>query len=160
MKKTMFLFLCVLHAATVQAAPAAKAKALEGLKHMKIVCDMNVGEPKLLLKRMELLDRTYRQIAEAGVKTSVVVAFRGKASLFITKGDGYVAAEERDAKGDVHSWIERFKKQGFVLEQCSIAAEMLDVDLKDFLPEIEIVKNGYVSLVGYQQQGYAFLPMD
>jgi intracellular sulfur oxidation DsrE/DsrF family protein len=121
---------------------------------------MNVGEPKLLLKRMELLDTTYRQIAATGVKTTVVVAFRGKASFFVTKGDGYVPAGAKDAKVKVRSWIERFKKNGFIIEQCAIAAEMLDIDLEDFLPQMEIVENGYVSLIGYQQQGYAFLPMD
>lgn len=157
--RALFVFIFMLFAAAeLSAAPAAKS--LQGLKHAKIVCDMNVGDPKLLLTRMELLDRTYRQIAGAGVKTTVVVAFRGKASLYVTKGDGYVDAAGKDAKPRVRSWIERFKKNGFILEQCAIAAELLDIDLKDILPEVEIVENGYVSLIGYQQQGYAFLPMD
>ena len=161
MKNKIFLlvFICMLFAATgLFAAPAAKS--LQGLKHIKIVCDMNVGDPQLLITRMELLDRTYRQIAGTGAKTTVVVAFRGKASLFITKGDGYVGAEGKAAKPQVRSWIERFKKNGFILEQCAIAAEMLDIDVKDFLPEVDVVENGYISLIGYQQQGYAFLPMD
>jgi len=34
------------------------------------------------------------------------------------------------------------------------------IDTKDFLPQVKIVANGYISLVGYQSQGYAFLPMD
>ncbi len=161
MKKiiSLFVFLFILFtAAGLPAAPAAKS--LQGLKQVKIVCDMNVGDPKLLITRMELLDRTYRQIAGSGAKTTVVVAFRGKASLFITKGDGYVGAEGKDAKPKVRSWIEQFKKNGFILEQCALAAEMLDIDVKDILPEVDVVENGYVSLVGYQQQGYAFLPMD
>jgi hypothetical protein len=141
-------------------AEAVQVKSLKGLKQVKIVCDMNVGEPELLLKRMELLDATYRQIAATGVKTTVIVAFRGKASLFITKGDGYVEAGEMAAKPEVKSWIERFKKSGFTIEQCAIAADMLDIEVKDFLPQVTVVENGYVSLIGYQQQGYALLPMD
>jgi intracellular sulfur oxidation DsrE/DsrF family protein len=71
-----------------------------------------------------------------------------------------VPDEAKDAKREARQWIERFRKNGFAVEQCAIAAEMLDIDLKDFIPEVEIVQNGYVSIVGYQQQGYAFLPMD
>jgi intracellular sulfur oxidation DsrE/DsrF family protein len=162
MKKRLILVISVLLLASgVSAAPAEeKVNALQGLTSVRIVCDMNVGEPKLLLKRMELLDTTYRQIAATGVKTTVVVAFRGKASFFVTKGDGYVPADAKVTKVKVRSWIERFKKNGFIIEQCAIAAEMLDIDLEDFLPQMEIVENGYVSLIGYQQQGYAFLPMD
>lgn len=161
MKKSFLIVISVLLiAANSFAGQDSKVKALNGIKNVKIVCDMNVGEPELLLTRMELLDRTCRQLAAAGMKPTVVVAFRGKASLFITKGDGYVEAEEIAAKLKVKSWIERFEKNGFRIEQCAIAADMLDIDVKDFLPQIEVVKNGYISLIGYQQQGYAFLPMD
>jgi intracellular sulfur oxidation DsrE/DsrF family protein len=161
MKKRVIVFICVLLVAvTVFAEPAEKVKSLTGLKQVKVVVDVNVGEPKTLLKRMELLDRTYQQLTAAGMKPSVVVAFRAKASLFITKGDGYVAPEEKGAKLEMKSWIERFKQNGFQIEQCAIAAEMLNINVKDFLPQVEVVENGYVSLIGYQQQGYAFLPMD
>jgi len=161
MKKGMLIAACLLLiVANAFAGPAGKVKALTGLKQVKIVCDVNVGNPKLLVLRMDLLDRTYRQLVAAGMKPVVVVAFRGKASQFITKGDGYVAPEEKDAKLEMKTWIERFKKAGFTIEQCAIAAQLLDIDLKDFLPQVEVVENGYVSLIGYQQQGYAFLPMD
>jgi hypothetical protein len=162
MKKiTIFMIVCSLFAlAGACAEPTTAVKSLKGLKRVKIICDMNVGEPKLLLKRMELLDTTYRNLVTAGVKATVVVAFRGKASFYITTGDGYVPAEAKDAKREARQWIDRFRKNGFGVEQCAIAAEMLDIELKDFIPEVEIVQNGYVSIIGYQQQGYAFLPMD
>lgn len=166
MKKSILFCTCLLLINTLifnisRAAPEpAKLNSLKGLKQVRIVCDMNVGEPRLLLKRMELLDRTYRQIWAAGLKTTVVVAIRGKASLFVTTGDGYVEPEEKAFKAEVKSRIEQFKKSGFVIEQCAVAAEMLDINVKDFIPQVTVVENGYVSLIGYQQQGYAFLPMD
>jgi len=162
MKKYVIISMaCVLLAAVgAFGAPATKEKSLSGLKQVKFVVDVNVGNPQLLLLRMDLLDKTYRQLVTAGMKPVVVVAFRGKASQFITKGDGYVAPDEKGAKLEMKTWIERFKKEGFTIEQCGIAAGLLDIDLKDFLPQVEVVENGYVSLIGYQQQGYAYLPMD
>ncbi|MCK9420642.1 MAG: DsrE family protein [Nitrospirae bacterium] len=161
MKKSVLVVACMLLIiANAFGAQTVKMKSLTGLKQVKFVVDVNVGDAKSLLKRMELLDRTYRQLIAAGMKPVVVVAFRAKASFFITKGDGYVAPEEKDAKLEMKAWIERFKQAGFTIEQCAIAAEMLGIEVKDFLPQVEIVENGYVSLIGYQQQGYAFLPMD
>ncbi len=159
-KSVMIVALVLLSVAIAIAGPAPKVKSLTGLKQVKFVVDVNVGNPKLLVTRMELLNRTYQQLASAGMKPVIVVAFRGRASLFITKGEGYVDPEEKNAKLEMKSWIERFKQAGFQIEQCAIAAGMLNIDVTDFLPQVEVVENGYVSLIGYQLQGYAFLPMD
>jgi len=161
MKRKMLVVTGVLLVAALAfAGQAVKVNALKGLTRVKIVCDVNVGDPKLLLKRMELLDKTWRQLAAAGMKPTVVMAFRGKASFFITKGEDYVAKEAQGAKREMRAWIERFKEAGFTIEQCALAAEMLDIEVKAFLPQVEVVENGYVSLIGYQQQEYALLPLD
>ena len=160
MKKSIAAVLCILITTVAFAGPAGTVKSLTGVKQARIVVDVNVGDPDLLLKRMDLLDKTYRQLVDAGKKPVVVVAFRAKASFFITKGDAYVAPEQRYAKSDMKEWIEHFSKLGVTIEQCALAAGMLKIDLKDFLPQVEVVENGYVSLIGYQHQGYAYLPMD
>ena len=46
------------------------------------------------------------------------------------------------------------------LEQCRIAAGFEDIAIADFLPQVKLVANGYVSMIGYQSQGYSFVPMD
>lgn len=135
-------------------------QSLLGLKTVKIVVDMNVPDPELLVTRMRLLRRTFDDLVRAGIKPSVVVAFRGRASRYVTVGDKYVPQDEVELKGKVTEWVETFRELGFTLEQCGIAAELQKIDRKDFLPQLKVVENGYVSLVGYQNQGYAFLPMD
>lgn len=161
MKRNMLIGCCVLLLTTAAGgAQFDTAGALRGVKRVKFVVDVNVGEPALLLKRMALLDATIRQLTEAGTKPIVVVAFRGKASRFITKGKGYVEDDQQDAKLAMRGWIERFSGRGIIIEQCALAAEILEIGLDDFLPQVTVVQNGYVSLIGYQHQGYAFLPMD
>lgn len=46
------------------------------------------------------------------------------------------------------------------VEQCYIAAGFQEIDVADFLPEVDLVTNGYVSLIGYHSQGYGLVPMD
>jgi intracellular sulfur oxidation DsrE/DsrF family protein len=58
------------------------------------------------------------------------------------------------------AWVDHFNALGFRIEQCALAAAMLDIDPGDFLPAVKVVENGYISLIGYQQQGFALVPMD
>lgn len=136
------------------------ANALKGLKTVNVVCDVNVGDPKLLLRRIELIDETYTQLIDAGIRPNFIVAFRGPASKYVTRGSGYVSPEDYAIKKEIQGWIAQFHENGFSLEQCAIAARGQKVSYEDILPQITVVRNGYISIVAYQNKGYALLPMD
>ena len=136
------------------------SEALKGLESIKVIVDVNVGEPKLLLRRIELIDDTYTQLIDAGIRPSFIVAFRGAATRYVTRGDLYVAPEDLAIKQKIQGWVRQFQQNGFLLEQCGIAARGQKVAFDDILPQIKIVRNGYISLVAYQNKGYALLPMD
>ena len=152
--------LLLLLSSTVFAGSLDDNHALADLKSVKIVCDVNVGEAKLLLRRLELIDETYSQLIDAGVTPTVVVAFRGGASLFVTRGMKYVDPGDAGTKSEIQGWVDQFSQHGFRIEQCAIAARAHRVDPADFLPAVTVVQNGYISIVAYQSRGYALLPMD
>ena len=158
--KVLITALLFLISSTAFAGNVNDTVALADLKAIKIICDVNVGEPELLLRRLELIDETYSQLQDAGVSPTIVVAFRGGASQYVTKGDKYVAAENIAAKQAIQEWIDLFQQHGFRLEQCAIAAKAWKVDPPDLLPAVQLVQNGYISIVAYQSRGYALLPMD
>jgi len=160
MKITVLLSLIMLLPGLATAGTFNDARALEGLTTVKVVVDVNVGEPKLLLRRIQLIDETYTQLLDAGAKPVFVVAFRGPATRFVTRGEGHVAKEHLAVKKEVQGWVGQFAENGFSLEQCAIAARGQKVPPGDILPEINVVQNGYVSLVAYQNKGFALLPMD
>jgi intracellular sulfur oxidation DsrE/DsrF family protein len=138
----------------------ANKRALANIDSVRVYYDVNMGIPAKLQMRLTLIDKTYDQLVAAGVKPEFVVGFRGKASYFVTKGNDYVLEEDLAIKKRVHQWIKAFKEKGIVTEQCQIAAELHDIDPEDFLPEIEVVQNGYISMIGYQAKGYSQVPMD
>lgn len=153
--------LAVFFAAPLTAqASVDNSSALQDIKNVRVYFDASLKDDDLLVFRMELLDRTIRQMEEAGVDVSGVIGFRGGASRFITKEDHYVLEEQAGNKVKIQEWIRRFSQQGLVIEQCAVAAEILDIPVEDFLPEVKIVGNGYISLIGYQAQGYSVVPMD
>jgi len=160
MKFVALLIAILLVPVTTLANQLTDANALKGLKAVKVVCDVNVGDPKLLLRRMELIDDTYTQLIDAGIQPTFIVAFRGPATKYVTRGTRYVSPEHHAIKKEIQGWIDQFQENGFSLEQCAIAARGQKVSYDDVLPQITVVQNGYISIVAYQNKGYALLPMD
>jgi intracellular sulfur oxidation DsrE/DsrF family protein len=145
---------------SVYGANFDNSRSIGGLKRAQVYFDVSLKDDKLLVLRMELVDRTVKQMEEAGLEVIGVVGFRGGASRFITQSDHYVLEEEVSNKRKIQDWVKRFSSKGIAIEQCAIAAEILDIPTKDFLPEVTVVGNAYISLVGYQAKGYSVVPMD
>lgn len=161
MKKIVLLSGCFLLMLTAACAEKFNTvPALKGISRVKVICDVNVPDPETLLTRMLLIEKTYNQLAEAGIDSTFVVAFRGGASRYVTQGDAYVDPLDLDYKQKMKDWLERFSERGFILEQCAIAAGFQNIDTRDFLPQLKVVENSYISIIGYQSQGFALLPMD
>jgi len=144
----------------VHATSLKNDAALADLTSAKVIFDINVGKPNLLLLRLKFIDKTYRQLQDFGVTPDFVLAFRGKASRYVSLGEDYVHPDDLAQKRQVEDWIKQFKKAGMALEQCAMAAELQRIEFDEFLPQIEVVANGYISLIGYQNKGYALVPMD
>lgn len=135
-------------------------RALAGLSQVKIYFDVTHQDAEIVLLRMDLASRTISQFEESGIGVNAVIGFRGGASRYITSGEHYVLDEDIDTKLKIGAWVERFAKNNIVIEQCAIAADLQGIAAADFLPDVTLVKNGYISLVGYQAQGYSVVPMD
>lgn len=166
LKKKIFIWAAILFSLCLfaQAAVADNSynndKALKGITETKAYFDLTVGEPKLLLLRLQLIDKTFGQIAEAGVTPVFIIGIRGKASNFFTKGHTYIIDSDIREKESIDALVEKLSKLGIGIEQCRIAAGLQDIDVDDFLPQVELVANGYVSMIGYQSKGYGLVPMD
>jgi intracellular sulfur oxidation DsrE/DsrF family protein len=50
--------------------------------------------------------------------------------------------------------LRKMKSEGVNIEVCAYALKVLKVDPKTVIPEVTQVGNGFVSIVGYQAQGY------
>lgn len=135
-------------------------KALKGVTETKAYFDVTIGEPKPLLIRLQLIEKTYQQLVTAGVTPAFVVGIRGKASIFFTRGKDYVLDIDLPEKEQIAAIVRKLNALKIPIEQCRIAAGFEEIDAADFLPEVELVANGYLSMIGYQSQGYGFVPMD
>lgn len=138
----------------------SKVNVLVGNNEVKAYFDVQIGEPDKLLIRLKMIETTYSQFLASGISPHFIIGIRGKASNFFTKDNDYVLDVDIPVKKKIASMVDQFKAKGFRMEQCSLAAGMQEISVADFLPLVEVVSNGYASMIVYQSQGYAFVPMD
>jgi len=134
--------------------------ALSGVMTANVYFDVNIGDPAKLRTRLQMIETTYTQLVAAGFSPRVVIGVRGMASNFFTRDADYVPEADLPLKKEIAAKVEKLRTMGFAVEQCRIAAELQQIKVADFLPQVQLVDNGYVSMIGYQAQGYAYVPMD
>ena len=147
---TVLIFLCLPGLAECGAADRYNEAALNGLSETKVVFDINQGNLARLLLRLKFVQTIWNQLNQFGTTPRFVLALRGKASR--TTGEQYVHSEDLADKHRVEEWLETFSKQGMALEQCALAAGLQKIDINNFLPQITVIANGYISLIGHQKK--------
>lgn len=155
----LLLSACLGIPAAAEAAEADDAATPTGTE-AKVYFDLSIGEPEKLAVRMRLIEQTRDDLLAAGLRPRIVVGVRGKASNFFTRDEDYVLESDLAVKKNILARVLRFKDLGLRLEQCGLAADMQGIAKTDFLPQMDLVGNGYKAMITYQHQGYAYVPMD
>jgi intracellular sulfur oxidation DsrE/DsrF family protein len=146
-------------AAWSQAPQPSNKEALAGVKEMKIAFDITDGNPTALLTKLSVIDLTRKQLIAEGVTPKMVLAFRGDASFFTQTDVEKIKPEEREAAAKVAAKIKEMRGASGVesMEQCSVPLPARKLRGEDVMPELKLVGNGWISLVSYQQKGYAYI---
>jgi intracellular sulfur oxidation DsrE/DsrF family protein len=133
--------------------------ALKGMTEGKIAFDITEGSGKPLLNRLNIIDETRRSLIRQGVKPHFVIAFRGPATKLVQSETDKIAPEDREMARTIAAKIEAMSKESGVeaIEQCSVAAKEQGTNPEKVLPPIKVVGNGFISLMAYQAQGYAYI---
>jgi intracellular sulfur oxidation DsrE/DsrF family protein len=132
--------------------------ALSGVTGTNAVFDVSPGGVRLLAQ-LNVIHKTYEQLVAFGHKPRFVLAFRGAATKYVTKDNLYIPINELAVKKKIRQRLNDLKELDVRMELCAIAAESQKVAPEDFLPGIEVVANGYISVIGYQNKGYSLVPI-
>jgi intracellular sulfur oxidation DsrE/DsrF family protein len=149
---------------TAQAAPPPDmglkdTEALHDLKVAKGVFLLNVKEPGTMARVLKVIEETAQGIAAQKVKPETIVVVIGPSVAFLTKDRRGIPYTEQKAVADVQGFLIKLKKAGIRTEVCGIAMRNMDVTPEMLIPEVTAVGNGYVSVIGYQSQGYSLVPV-
>ena len=131
-----------------------------GDEPIQAVFDIRVKTPKALAIHLDLINDTFEDEALTSLKVrrNFVVIFMGQAVKFISgpaEGDSMEDKKHLDA---IAAMIPALSASGIQLEACMFAVNSHGVDPDQIPPEIKKVKNGWVSSILYQRQGYGLVP--
>ena len=143
-------------------AMSGEYAALEGVKSVKTVFDVSQGSPQtanIVFWAVNNVndDKSVRALSEP---PQVAVVFHGPAvKLISTDRDGFKESDN-EALDQFASMIQQMKKDGVKFEVCDYALKVMGVDPKTVLPEVDHVGNGFISIAGYQAQGYSVIAIN
>lgn len=131
-------------------------RALAGLTTGKAVFDVNITSAQTMLLYFTVIEKTVATLKAQGVKPDIIITLRGAAVSIVSKDSEF--NNEEDEKALIKK-ITAMKQQGVYFEACNVAAELYDVEPADLMPGVVLVGNTFASLIGYQSQGYALIPL-
>ena len=159
---SLFAFICSFIAVTLAwAEKPDDADALAGIDTGKVVWDVTLSNPSRLLFVMKVIDETYQDLVRQNVTPDMVFTFHGRVLKLLSSQPLELSLDEESALEELLALIQTMsEKPGIKMESCSIASRVLGIDNSTIVPAVKPVGNTFVSLIGYQQKGYAFIPID
>lgn len=166
MKRRIFL-ICItlmsflmLNSLSAESATAIDDRdALRGVQKAKGLFDVAVSDAKRLEFNLKVIQRTYDGLVQQGQTPELIVAFRGPTVRLINTETWSFTEEDQETLKRVSLLLSTLKKQGVRFEACSVATGLFRVDNETILPEIKVVGNTFISLIGYQAQGFSLIPI-
>lgn len=155
---SLFFAVCVLFVA-ITPVSGEEYPALEGVQSIKAVFDFRVGNPEIAVSHLKLIHQTAqdKSILAVTENPDVVVVFIGPAVKLISTNREDFTSEDQKFLDEIATTISEMSEDGIRLEICLVAAQSFDVDPASILPEIMHVPNGWISLIGYQANGYSLI---
>ncbi|SDL35980.1 Intracellular sulfur oxidation protein, DsrE/DsrF family [Salinimicrobium catena] len=161
MKRSIFLivvlfFLGLMPQEKVQAQTEDTYEAMEGVSSVNTVFDFRISDPVIALSHLNLIHGMLEDpnMIINGEQPEIIIVLVGPSVNLVSteKMKDNPAAKDKIAKK-----ISDMTADGIRFEICMTAAHAFGVPADSVLPEIVQVKNGWISLVGYQQQGYSMI---
>lgn len=136
---------------------AGYGNALKGVTGFDAVYEVSQGNPAVANVVFWAVKNSYET---AEVKTlpkgsNVVVVLHGPAVKLISSSKGAFSDADWAEVQKFQDTLRQMRKGGVGLEVCDYAVKVMGVDPATIIPEVDHVPNGFVSVVGYQMQGYA-----
>ena len=135
------------------------AEALQGINEGKAIFDINMADAKKLTLYLMVIDETVEDLKRQGVKPDVILAFRGLSVKLISKDREQLDLEDFEHLDKIAAQLAALQQKGVRMQACSVATRLFRVDNGQLLDGITPVGNTFVSLTGYQAQGYANIPI-
>lgn len=159
------LFACLLPLGLVAPAGAAEdgldnREATQGIETMRAVYDMRKSDPDEMLAYLRGIASNHENLLKEGVEPDLRMVFIAEAVKFITtEPEPEVEMDHYETLEEIAKAVDRLDELGVQMEVCSAATRAYGVDNDTVLDPIQPVRSGFIAVMGYQNQGYALVPV-
>ena len=142
-------------------APVIDDKAaLAGLKTGKGVFLIDLGDASKLNFSLGVIPGPSPGMQAQGTEPEFVLVYIGPSVKYLSSSPP-VEVEE-SAGGvlmEIESNVEALAVLGVRQEVCAVATQVFGIDNNTIMPGLTLVGDGFISLIGYQAQGYHLVPV-
>ena len=160
-KTALIMILLAVVSAAVQAEQKIDDRAaLADLKTGKGVFLVDIGDAKKLNFYLEVIQGTYKGMKAQGVEPDFILVYIGPSVKYLSSAPS--SEIEQEAGGillEIESNVEALAELGIKQEVCAVATRVFGIDNNSILPGMTLVGDGFISLIGYQAQGYHLVPV-
>ncbi|MBD3617882.1 MAG: DsrE family protein [Chromatiales bacterium] len=157
---TLLLGLALLLPAHAADTPASDARALGDLERGQGVFLVDIGDPGKLAFYLEVIEGTHANLLRQDVTPDFVLVYIGPSVKYLSRTpDEDALFEHHDALERIAASIARLEALGVRQEVCAVATRVFGIENDSLLPGLSLVGDGFVSLIGWQAQGYHLVPV-
>lgn len=147
-------------AINVQAAELNNKEAMKGIKEMKVIYDVRKSDPNVMLAYLKGIEGNRKNIILEGAKPKQRVIFISSAVQFITtEPSDEVLMNHGEVLTKIAEVVKHLQSIGVEMEVCNAATAFFKIDNSTLLPGLKPVRSGFLSVMGWQQQGYQLVPV-
>ncbi len=134
--------------------------ALADLKVGKGVFLIDIGDAKKMNFYLEVIQGTAKGMKDQGVQPDFVLVYIGPSVKYLTTSP---SKEVEDSVGglimDIEHNVAKLSELGIRQEICAVATRVFGIDNNTLMQGLDLVGDGFISLIGYQAQGYHLVPV-
>jgi uncharacterized protein len=143
----------------LQLSPAVAGdydNALKDVEGVKVLFNVSSGDPAFANIVFWAVRNVYQDKAVSTLpkKPEVAIVFHGPVVKLLSSDRSGFDKKDNIEIDTFQATLQQMKKEGVKLEVCLYAAKVLGIDPATIMPEIDQVGNGFISVAGYQAQGY------
>ncbi|HSH30291.1 MAG TPA: DsrE family protein [Thiohalobacter sp.] len=158
---TLLMLSLVLLTSQAQAGSRISDRAaLADLKVGQAVFLIDIAEAKKMNFYLEVIQGTFKSMQAQGVTPDFLMVYIGPSVQYLsTSPSADIEGRHGALLMEIESNVEKLAALGIKQEICAVATEAFGIDNKTLLPELDLVGDGFISLIGYQAQGYHLVPV-
>lgn len=158
--KVVLALVLMLGSFSLAVAETKDTAALGDLKQGKGVFLVDIGEPGKLAFYLKAIQGTHQGMKAQGVTPDFILVYIGPSVKYLTtKPDDDLVFEHQDALESIAESVAALGELGVRQEICAVATRAFAIDNGALLPALSLVGDGFISLIGWQAQGYHLVPV-